>query len=153
VSPPATPKKIASALPRSSTGYAATTIARAAGNMIAAPAPWITRKTMIHGSASDPVGVAPQSAEAIVNTAMPSRTMFLWPAMSAIRPAEGEQRREREQVAVDHPLHAGRREAEVFLKVRDRDRDDRLVDERHRDGEDHRQDEALVRCGVQGLGL
>ena len=54
--------------------------------MIAAPAPWITRKVMIHGSASEPVGVAPQSADAIVNTAMPSRTMFLWPAMSAIRP-------------------------------------------------------------------
>ncbi len=41
---------------------------------------------MIHGSASEPVGVAPQSADAIVNTAMPSRTMLLWPAMSAIRP-------------------------------------------------------------------
>ena len=36
-------------------------------------------------------------------------------------------------------------EREVLLQLGDRDRDDRLVDERHRDGEDHRQEhEALV---------
>ena len=54
--------------------------------MIAAPAPWITRKMTIHVSASDPVGVAPQSAEAVVNTPIPTSTMVLWPTMSASRP-------------------------------------------------------------------
>jgi hypothetical protein len=39
--------------------------------------------------------------------------------------AEGEQRREREQVAVDDPVNAGCREREVVLDRRDRDRDDR----------------------------
>jgi hypothetical protein len=58
--------------------------------------------------------------------------------------AEGEQRREREQVAVDDPLHPGRGEVEIVLQGRDRDRDDRLVDEGHRDGEDHRRQAQLA---------
>jgi len=62
--------------------------------------------------------------------------------------AEGEEGREREQVAVDDPLHARRREREVVLDRRHRDRDDRLVDEGHRDGEDHRrQDQFAVGGG------
>ena len=51
---------------------------------------------------------------------------------------EGEERREREQVAVDRPLHAGIGETEFLLDLRYRDRHDRLVDEGHGDGEDHR---------------
>ena len=51
--------------------------------------------------------------------------------------AEREQRGQREQVGVDRPLHAGAREAEFRLDLRCRDRHDRLVDERHRHGEDH----------------
>ena len=58
--------------------------------------------------------------------------------------AEGEQGREREQVAVDDPLHPGRGEREVPLQLGDRDRDDRLVDEGHRDGEDHRREDQLL---------
>jgi hypothetical protein len=54
--------------------------------MIAAPAPWMTRKTMVHGSAALPVGVAPQSAEAVAKTITPSTTMHRCPAMSARRP-------------------------------------------------------------------
>ena len=54
--------------------------------MIAAPAPWTTRKTISHGSASEPFGVAPHRADAIAKIAMPSITIRLWPWMSAIRP-------------------------------------------------------------------
>jgi hypothetical protein len=52
--------------------------------------------------------------------------------------AEGEQRRQREQVAVDDPLRPGGRERQLLLEVGNRDGDDRLIDERHRDREDHR---------------
>jgi hypothetical protein len=58
--------------------------------------------------------------------------------------AEGEQRREREQVAVDDPLHPGRGERKVFLDAGDGDRDDRLVDEGHRDREDHRRQDQFA---------
>jgi len=61
--------------------------------------------------------------------------------------AEGKQRRQREQVAVDDPLHPRRREREVVLDRRDRDCDDRLVDEGHRDGEDHRREDQLAVLG------
>ncbi len=84
--PPATPKKIASARPRSACGKAATTIASAAGNMIAAPAPWITRKKMSHSSPAEPVGAAPQRAEATVKMTIPIRTMRRWPRTSASLP-------------------------------------------------------------------
>jgi hypothetical protein len=61
-------------------------------------------------------------------------------------PAEGEQRRQRQQVAVDDPLRTSRRELEIVLQVRDRQRDNRLVDEHHRDREDHRgQHQVLIR--------
>ena len=51
--------------------------------------------------------------------------------------AQREQRGEGDQVAVHHPLHPGRRKAELALDVRHGDGDDRLVDERHGDREDH----------------
>src|ERR1700761_50338 len=80
------PKKIAIARPRSATGKASRTIASAAGNMIAAPAPWRTRKTISQASAPEPVGVAPQRAEQTAKTITPITTMRRWPAMSASRP-------------------------------------------------------------------
>ena len=79
-------KKIAIALPRSLSGKAAITIASAAGNISAAPAPWITRKTIIQASAPSPVGVAPQSAEAVAKTTTPITTIRRCPAISASRP-------------------------------------------------------------------
>ena len=51
-------------------------------------------------------------------------------------PAEQEERGGGEQVDVDRPLHAVVAEAEVLLDGRRGERDDRLVDRRHRDGED-----------------
>ena len=54
--------------------------------MSAAPAPWMTRKVIIQASAAEPVGVAPQSAEAVVNTTIPISTIRRCPWMSASRP-------------------------------------------------------------------
>jgi hypothetical protein len=67
--------------------------------------------------------------------------------------AEGEEGGQREQVSVDDPLGAGRGEREVVLQARHGEGDDRLVDEHHRHGEDHRdEDEALVGGGGRGGG-
>ena len=70
--------------------------------------------------------------DATTKTITPMTHILVWPKMSESRPPEGEQRGQGDQVAVDHPLHAGRREAELALDVRHGDGDDRLVDERHR---------------------
>ena len=57
--------------------------------------------------------------------------------------AEGEEGGQRQQVGVDRPLHAAARQAQVVLDRGRGDRDDGLVDEGHRDREDHRrQDQA-----------
>ena len=80
------PKKAASARPRSRSGNVCTTMASAAGNMSAPPAPWTMRHVTSHGSARLPVGVRPHSSEAVPKTATPSVTMRRCPAMSARRP-------------------------------------------------------------------
>ena len=51
--------------------------------------------------------------------------------------AQGEQRGQSDQVRVHDPLDPGRRQAQLALDVRHRDGDDRLIDERHGDREDH----------------
>ncbi len=86
VSPPLTPKKIASARPRSRIGNASTTIASAAGIMIAPDTPCRTRNVMIQVSAAPPFGVAPHSAEEPANPTMPISTMRFAPSTSASRP-------------------------------------------------------------------
>ena len=58
--------------------------------------------------------------------------------------AQGEQRGQGDQVAVHHPLHAGRGQPELALDVRHGDGDDRLVDERHGDREDHRGEDPVA---------
>ena len=80
------PKNIARARPRSRNSNVCTTIASAAGNMIAPPAPWTTRNVTIHASARLPVGVSPHIAEAPANTITPSVTMRRCPTVSARRP-------------------------------------------------------------------
>ena len=147
VRPPEMPKKIAIALPRSRSGNDATTIATAAGNSSAAVAPWTTRKKMIQASAIAALGRESAGRRRDREAGHADQHHPLAPEHVAELAAEREQRRQREQVAVDHPLRAGRGQRQLLLDLRDRDRDDRLVDERHRDGEHHRrQHEVLVRC-------
>ena len=86
VRPPAMPKNAARALPRSRSGKVCTTMARAAGNIIAPPAPWMTRKTMIHASARLPFGVSPQSVDAPANMITPIVTILRGPIVSASLP-------------------------------------------------------------------
>ena len=91
----------------------------------------------IQASAAPPAGVRPQSAEDPANTMTPSTTIFLWPTVSASRPPKREERGQRQQVGIDRPLHTRTREPELSLDLGSRDGDDRLVDERHRNGENH----------------
>ena len=57
---------------------------------------------------------------------------------------EREQCRQRQQVAVDDPLRAGRGQRQVLGQAGNRERDDRLVDEHHRHREDHRDENELL---------
>ncbi len=61
-------------------------MASAAGNISAAPAPWITRKVISQASSIEVAGVAPQRAEAVAKTITPITTIVRWPATSASRP-------------------------------------------------------------------
>ena len=86
VSPPAIPKKRASARPRCWRGKVCTTAAKAAGNMMAPPAPWTARKATIHASATLPVGVSPHAAEDAAKITTPRITIRRCPIVSASRP-------------------------------------------------------------------
>ena len=80
------PKNSASARPRSRSANVCTTIASAAGNMIAPPAPCTTRNVTIHASARLPFGVSPHIADAPAKMTTPSVTILRWPTVSASRP-------------------------------------------------------------------
>jgi hypothetical protein len=80
------PKKVANALPRSRSGNVWTTMARAAGNMMAPPRPWTARKVTIHASARPPLGVSPHMVELAAKMMTPSTAIFRWPSVSARRP-------------------------------------------------------------------
>ena len=86
VSAPATPKNKARARPRERRSKVTTTMAIAAGNMIAPPAPCTARNATSHASAALPRGVAPHSADAPAKMITPSTTIRRCPAMSARRP-------------------------------------------------------------------
>jgi hypothetical protein len=86
VSPPAMPKKVARALPRSRRGKVWTTMARAAGNMMAPPRPWTARKVTIHASARLPLGVSPHRVELTAKMTTPRTAILRWPRVSAKRP-------------------------------------------------------------------
>jgi hypothetical protein len=63
-----------------------TTIASAAGNSTAAAAPCNARKTIIHVSPIEPVGVAPHRAEQTANAITPISTIRRGPNTSATFP-------------------------------------------------------------------
>ena len=82
-------KEDARALPRSRSGKVCTTIATAAGNISAPPAPCTTRKPTIHASATLPLGVSPHMAEAPAKMMTPRVHMRRCPKMSDRRPPSG----------------------------------------------------------------
>ena len=86
VRPPAIPKKSAKALPRWWRSNVCTTIANAAGIMIAPPTPCTARNDTIHISARSPFGVRPHIADAPANTITPMTTILRCPTVSANLP-------------------------------------------------------------------
>ncbi len=142
------PKKIASARPRSRSSNVCTTIASAAGNMIAPPAPCTIRNVTIQASASDALRGQPAHRRGSREHDHAERHHLAVPDRVGQAPAEGEQRGQRQQVGVDRPLRAGARQAELLLDFGRGDRDDRLVDEGHRHGEDHRRENQVPRSSA-----
>ena len=78
-----TPPQRATTWERRSVGKAPSNRARDAGNMAAAPAPWIKRPAM--RSAAD--GANPQRADPRLKTAKPEKNKRRLPSRSAVRPA------------------------------------------------------------------
>ena len=84
-------KSIANQALQTTVGYStksnvSTTMASAAGNMMAPPAPCSARNAISHASAADPLGVSPHSADAPAKISTPSTTIRRCPAVSASRP-------------------------------------------------------------------
>ena len=138
VRPPEMPKKIAIARPRSRTGYEGddNPDGRRKHQGGKSP-PESTRKLMIQASAIAPLGREPAAGGCNresdhTDDNHPSPTEYV-----AKPAAEREQCRERQQVSVDDPLRACRRQRQLRLDLRNRDRDDRLIDEGHCDREHH----------------
>jgi len=105
VSAPVMPKKIAGAFPRSRGANELTTIASAAGKR---SAPTALKRTERDQPRLGPVAFRRQAAQRR-RRGEPDRADENHPAMAdhvAQLAAEREQRREREQIAVDHPLRA-----------------------------------------------
>ena len=153
VRPPVRPKNRARARPRRSIGNTATTTASAAGNSSAAPRPWVARKTIEPGLGVVPVGyAAAQRGGDDEDQGADHARSDGGPTESASRPPSGEERGQGQQIGVDHPLHAGGGKAEFGDDVRRRDRHDRLVDERHRDGEHHRGQRQRLGGRASGTG-
>src|SRR5271166_723715 len=73
------PKNSASARPRECRSNVCTTMAIAAGNMIAPPRPWSARNATIQVSAAPPRGVRPHNADAPAKMITPSTTILRFP--------------------------------------------------------------------------
>ena len=122
------------AAPRSRSGNAATMIASELGVSSAPAAPCSARAAI---SASI-VGATAHTSESTPNAADADREHPPLAVDVAERAADQDQRAEREQVRVRHPLLRRQPAAEVALDRRQRDVDDRPVDRRHAGAEDRR---------------
>jgi hypothetical protein len=115
--------------------------------------PCRTRKTISQVSASEPFGR--RAAQGRSDREQRDADQHHPAVAEDVRDpaAEREERRQREQIAVDHPLDGRRRDAELVLDVRHGDGHDGLVDEHHRDGEHHGGErDILLRAGRRGRG-
>ena len=120
-------------------------MASAAGNMMAPPAPWTTRKVTIQASARLALGSEPAHGGGHGEDDDADHDHLLVPDGVGQTAAEGEERGQREQIGVDRPLHPGAGETELLLDLGYGDGDDGLIDEGHRDGEDHRRQDQILR--------
>ena len=112
----------------------ATRIESAAGVIVAAPRPWSARNAISDAS----LHASPQRSEPSVKTQRPDHEDA--PAAEEVRGAssEEEESSEDERVRADDPLQVLLREPEIELDRRQRDVDDRDVEDGH---ELHREDE------------
>ena len=125
---PPSPDHAPTALARSLLRKLAWRIARLPGVSSAAPTPCSTRAADEHldvrrGAAQQRRGREPDRAD----------HEDLAPSVAiAERSTEQDQRREREQIAGEHPLQRADARVEVVADVRERDVDDRCIQRRHR---------------------
>ena len=122
----ATKLKMPNAFARSSgSGKRVTIMARITAELTAPPMPWTKRAPISIGCAKE----APQSTDAPVKIARPTMIDALAAEQVAHPAREQQQPAERDQVRVDDPRQPGLREAEIDLDGRQRDVDDRHVDD------------------------
>ena len=96
------------------------------------------------------VGASPQSADAAVKPARPSRNSRRRPKMSPSRPPVTSPTANVERVAARDPLQRGQAGAEVGADGRRGDVDDRPVEQVHAlDGEDQREDQPAARMALR----
>jgi hypothetical protein len=89
--------------------------------------------------------VSPHIADAAANTMTPSVTILRWPTVSARRPPNANSAASDSRYALTaHCTPVLVRPSSRWI-FGHRDRDDRLVDERHRDREDHRREDQVAR--------
>ena len=141
------PDHVPIARPRSAGGNDALMSARLPGTSSAAPTPCRARAAI-----SSPIDRdRPHHTDAAAKTATPPANTLRRPRI-AQRAAGQEQRRQRQRVGFDHPLHLGQRRVERGLQRGKRDVDDGAVDERQARSEDgggqHPAAAATVRSSV-----
>ena len=119
-----TAAQIPSARGCSSAGKALQTSASESDSIGAAPAPCRTRPRI--SVVASPA--APETTEPAAKTAMPKKKTRLRPNMSPSRPAVTTQHRDRQQIAVHHPLQRLAIGADVAANLRQRQGDDGRVE-------------------------
>ena len=133
------------ALPRAVPLKVAVIMASEAGVRSAPAMPWTARKTMSAGAVRGDRAEQGGGGEG----RDPDREDPRLPEDVAERAADEDQRAEGEQVGVDDPLLRREPAAEVGLDRRQRDVDDRAVDEGHRRAEDARDERPARQAGIQ----
>ncbi len=116
------------ALPRSCSAKLASTRARLIGVTPAAPMPWTRRPA----TSTPTFGATKQITEPTDEHRAARHVDASAPEHVAGGPADEDQRGHRDEVAVDDPLQLGQPDVEILADGRERDVDDRRVEERRR---------------------
>ena len=128
--------------PRWAGGKAATITASALGASSAPKTPCATRPPTI----TSMLGASAHTSDVAPNPTQPDREDPPLAEDVAQRPADEDQRRERQQVAVGDPLLAREPAAEILLDRRQRDVDDRRVEADHERAHDRGQQAQALRA-------
>ena len=129
-----TPAQVPIAFPRSCAGKALVMIDSVAGNIKAAPMPWIARLP----TSAAVGGASPAVAEAPAKKTTPNEEGPAAAEDVAEPAARDQQHGEGERVGVDGPFERRQRRSEVLLNRGQRDVHDRVVEHDHEQRETHR---------------